>query len=43
METGEAQMDDDLKRLLEKLADNKPVVEENSKEDLRSQYCERAG
>ena len=33
VETGEAQIDDDLKRLLEKLADDKPVIQENSKEE----------
>ena len=32
VETGEAQIDDDLKRLLEKLADDKPVIQENCKE-----------
>ena len=33
VETGEAQIIDDLKRLLEKLADDKPVIHENSKEE----------
>ena len=33
VETGEAQIDDDLRRLLEKLADDKPVIQENSKEE----------
>ena len=31
VETGEAQIDDDLKRLLENLADDKPVIQENCK------------
>ena len=33
VEKGEAQIDDDLKRLLEKLADDKPVIQENCKEE----------
>ena len=33
VETGEAQIDDDLMRLLEKLADDKPVIQEKSKEE----------
>ena len=33
VETGEAQIDNDLKRLLEKLAHDKPVIQENSKEE----------
>ena len=32
VETGDAQIDDDLMRLLEKLADNKPVIQEKCKE-----------
>ena len=33
VETVEAQIDDDLKRLLEKLADDKPVIQESCKEE----------
>ena len=33
VETGDAQIDEDLMRLLEKLADDKPVIEENDKEE----------
>ena len=33
VETGEAQIDDDLMRLLEKLADDKPVIKEKDKEE----------
>ena len=33
VETGEAQIDDDLMRLLEKLADDKPVIQEKGKEE----------
>ena len=33
VETGEAQIDEDLMRLLEKLADDKPVIEGNGKEE----------
>ena len=33
VETGDAQIDDDLMRLLEKLADDKPVIQEKGKEE----------
>ena len=33
VETGDAQIDEDLMRLLEKLADNKPVIKEKDKEE----------
>ena len=33
VETGEAQIDEDLKGLLEKLADDKPVSQENCREE----------
>ena len=33
VETGDAQIDDDLMRLLEKLADDKPVIQEEGKEE----------
>ena len=33
VETGEAQIDDDLMRLLEKLADDKPVIQEKGKKE----------
>ena len=33
LETGDAQIDDDLMRLLEKLADDKPVIQEKGKEE----------
>ena len=33
VETGEAQIDDDLMRLLEKLAEDKPVIQEKGKEE----------
>ena len=34
VETGDAQIDDDLMRLLEKLADDKPVIQEKRQEEL---------
>ena len=43
METGEAQIDDDLKRLLEKLADDKPVIQENSKEEPEVTILRKSG
>ena len=43
VETGEAQIDDDLKRLLEKLADDKPVVQENSKEEPEVTKLRKSG
>ena len=33
VETGQAQLDEDLMRLLEKLADDKPVIERKGKEE----------
>ena len=33
VETGDAQMDDDLMRLLEKLAEYKPVIQKKGKEE----------
>ena len=33
VETGDAQIDDDLMRLLEKLAEDKPVIQEKGKEE----------
>ena len=33
VETGDAQIDEDLMRLLEKLADNKPMIKEKGKEE----------
>ena len=33
VETGDAQIDEDLMRLLEKLADDKPVIKEKDKEE----------
>ena len=33
VETGDAQIDEDLMRLLEKLADDKPVIKEKGKEE----------
>ena len=43
VETGEAQMDDDLKRLLGKLADDKPVIQENSKEEPEVTILRKSG
>ena len=43
VETGEAQMDDDLKRLLEKLADDKSVIHENSKEEPEVTILRKSG
>ena len=42
VETGEAQIDEDLMRLLEKLADDKPVIEGKGKGKRKSRYCEGA-
>ena len=39
----EAQVDDDLKRLLEKLADDKPVIQENSKEEPEVTILRKCG
>ena len=43
VETGVAQMDDVLKRLLEKLADDKPVIQENSKEEPEVTILRKSG
>ena len=43
VETGEAQIDDDLKRLLEKPADDKPVIQENSKEEPEVTLLRKSG
>ena len=43
VETGEAQIDDDLKRFLEKLADDKPVIQENCKEEPEVTILRRSG
>ena len=43
VETGEAQIDDELKRLLEKLADDKPVIQENCKEEPEVTILRKSG
>ena len=43
VETGEAQIDDDLKRLLEKLVDNKPVIQESCKEEPEVTILRKSG
>ena len=43
VETGEAQIDDELKRLLEKLADDTPVIQEKSKEEPEVTILRRSG
>ena len=43
VETREAQTDDDLKRLLEKLADDKPVIQENSKQEPEVSILRKSG
>ena len=43
VEKGEAQIDDDLKRLLEKLADDNPVVQENCKEEPEFTILRKSG
>ena len=43
VETGEAQIDDDLKRLLEKLADDKPVIQESCKEEPEVTILRKSG
>ena len=43
VETGEARIDDELKRLLEKLADDKPVIQENCKEEPEVTILRRSG
>ena len=43
VETGEAQIDDDLMRLLEKLADDKPVIHEKGKEEPELTMLRKSG
>ena len=43
VETGEAQIDDDIKRLLEKLADDKPVIQEKGKEEPEVTILRKSG
>ena len=43
VETGEEQIDDDLKMLLEKLADEKPVIQENCKEEPEVTILRKSG
>ena len=43
VETGEAQIDDDLKRLLGKLADDKPVIQEKGKEEPEVTILRKSG
>ena len=43
VETGEAQTDDDLKKLLEKLADDKPVIQEKGKEEPEVTILRKSG
>ena len=43
VETGEAQIDEDLMRLLEKLADDKPVIEGRGKEEPEVTILRRSG
>ena len=43
VETGEAQIDDDLKRLLEKLADDKPVIQEKGNEEPEVTILRKSG
>ena len=43
VETGEAQIDEDLKGLLEKLADDKPVIQENCKEEPEVTILRKSG
>ena len=40
VEMGQAQIDEDLMILLEKLADDKPVIEEKGRGNRKSRYCE---
>ena len=42
VETGDAQIDDDLMRLLEKLADDKPVIQEKGKEEPKVTILRRS-
>ena len=43
VETGETQIDDDLMRLLEKLADDKPVIQEKGKEEPEVTILRKSG
>ena len=43
VETGEAQIDEDLKGLLERLADDKPVIQENCKEEPEVTILRKSG
>ena len=43
VETGEAQIDNDLMRLLEKLADDKPVIQEKGKEEPEVTILRKSG
>ena len=43
VETGEAQIDEELKGLLERLADDKPVIKENSKEKPEVTILRKSG
>ena len=43
VETGEAQIDDDLMRLLEKLADDKPEIQEKDKEEPEVTILRKSG
>ena len=43
VETGEAQIDDDLMSLLEKLADDKPVIQEKGKEEPKVTILRKSG
>ena len=43
LETGEAQIDDDLNKLLEKLADDKPVIQEKGKEEPEVTILRKGG
>ena len=43
VETGEAQIDEDLKGLLERLADDKPVIQENCKEESEVTLLRKSG
>ena len=43
VETGEAQIDDDLMSLLEKLADDKPVIQEKGKEEPEVTILRKSG
>ena len=43
VETGEAQIDNDLMRLLKKLADNKPVIQEKGKEEPEVTILRKSG